>query len=461
MSQIALLGALEIGLVYGLVALGVFLSFRVLSFPDLTVDGSFPLGAAVAASAIVGGIDPYLATGCAIVAGALAGLVTAVLNVRFRILHLLASILTMIALFSINLRIMGRPEHRAARPSRPCSARSRAWALPARCSSRCSSARSCSRSPPCSRASSRATTASACARPAPIRAWRAPRASRPARTICVGMALSNAMVALAGALFAQTNGFADVTIGTGTIVVGLAAVIVGETILPARRIGIAIVACVLGSILYRLAIAAALNADVLGLEASDLNLVTAVLVGLALILPGARNPLKALAAASRPGMIEVHGLGVTFARGSVLETRALTDVDLAIPAGQFVTVIGSNGAGKTTLLNALTGDVRPDRGRIVVDGQDVTAWPAPARARLIARVFQDPLAGSCEALSIEENLALAAARGRARGLRPALDRDAARAPARAARPPRPRPRAAALPTAWACSRAASARRSAC
>ena len=150
------------------------------------------------------------------------------------------------------------------------------------------------------------------------------------RTVCVGMALSNAMVALAGALFAQTNGFADVTIGTGTIVVGLAAVIVGETILPARRIGLAILACVLGSILYRLAIAAALNADVLGLEASDLNLVTAVLVGLALILPGARNPLKALRCAA-PGMIEVQGLGVTFARDRVLETRALTDVDLAIP----------------------------------------------------------------------------------------------------------------------------------
>ena len=121
-------------------------------------------------------------------------------------------------------------------------------------------------------------------------------------------------------------------------------------------------------------------------------------------------------------MIEVRGLGVTFGRGSVLEARALTDVDLAIPAGQFVTVIGSNGAGKTTLLNALTGDVRPDRGRIVVDGQDVTGWPAPARARLLARVFQDPLAGSCEALSIEENLALAAARGRARGLALAVTR---------------------------------------
>jgi putative ABC transport system permease protein len=295
MSQIALLGALEIGLVYALVALGVFLSFRVLSFPDLTVDGSFPLGAAVAASAIVGGVDPYLATGCALVAGALAGLVTAVLNVRFRILHLLASILTMIALFSINLRIMGRPniallgEPTVLSPFegvglagpvlQPLLVGVVALAVAALLARFLASDYGLGM---------RATGAN----PRMARA----QGIETGRTICVGMALSNAMVALAGALFAQTNGFPDVTIGTGTIVVGLAAVIVGETILPARRIGSAIVACVLGSILYRLAIAAALNADVLGLEASDLNLVTAVLVGLALILPGARNPLKALAA---------------------------------------------------------------------------------------------------------------------------------------------------------------------
>ena len=295
MSQIALLGALEIGLIYGLVALGVFLSFRVLSFPDLTVDGSFPLGAAVAASAIVGGIDPYLATGCAVVAGALAGLVTALLNVRFKILHLLASILTMIALFSINLRIMGRPnialltEPTVLSPFeglgladaalKPLFLGALVLAVAALLARFLASDYGLGM---------RATGAN----PRMARA----QGIETGRTICVGMALSNAMVALAGALFAQTNGFADVTIGTGTIVVGLAALIVGETILPARRIGIAILACVLGSILYRLAIAAALNADVLGLEASDLNLVTAVLVGLALILPGARNPVKALAA---------------------------------------------------------------------------------------------------------------------------------------------------------------------
>jgi len=120
-------------------------------------------------------------------------------------------------------------------------------------------------------------------------------------------------------------------------------------------------------------------------------------------------------------MIEIKNLTVTFNSGTPMETRALQGLDLEIPGGQFVTVIGSNGAGKSTLLNALTGDVRPERGSVTVGGTNVTGWPAPARAGLIARVFQDPLAGSCEALSIEENMALAAARGRARGLSRALN----------------------------------------
>jgi len=105
----AFMGTLEIGFVYGLVAIGVYLTFRVLDFPDLTVDGSFTLGAAVAAAMIVSGINPFLATGCAMLAGSMAGMVTAWLNLRFNILHLLASILTMTALYTINLRIMGKP----------------------------------------------------------------------------------------------------------------------------------------------------------------------------------------------------------------------------------------------------------------------------------------------------------------------------------------------------------------
>jgi putative ABC transport system permease protein len=114
------------------------------------------------------------------------------------------------------------------------------------------------------------------------------------RLILLGMALSNALVALAGALFAQSQGSADISMGVGVIVVGLAAVILGEAIVPGRRIALATLGCILGSILYRLAVAFALNADVLGLQAQDLNLLTAILVALAMVLPGERRRFRAL-----------------------------------------------------------------------------------------------------------------------------------------------------------------------
>ena len=295
MNIVAFLGAIEIGLVFGLVALGVFLSFRVLSFPDLTVDGSFPLGAAVTATLIVNGTDPYLATGIAMLAGALAGLLTAFLNLRFGILHLLASILTMIALYSINLRIMRKPNvailneptvlspfeglgliNMYVKPLFAGIVLSVTAALLARflLSEYGLAMRATGANPRMARAQGVNT----------------------AETIYVGMAMSNALVALAGALFAQINGFADVTMGTGTIVVGLAAVILGEAIFGTRSVTVWMIGCIAGSVVYRIAVAFALNASVLGLHASDLNLVTALLVAVALVLPGARNPLRALIA---------------------------------------------------------------------------------------------------------------------------------------------------------------------
>jgi putative ABC transport system ATP-binding protein len=119
-------------------------------------------------------------------------------------------------------------------------------------------------------------------------------------------------------------------------------------------------------------------------------------------------------------MIELRDLHVTFGRGTPLEKQALRGIDLTIPAGQFVTVIGSNGAGKSTVLGALAGDVIAESGTVTIDGTDVTRWSTPRRAGLVARVFQDPMAGTCASLSIEENMALAAARGRRRGLGPAV-----------------------------------------
>ncbi len=121
-------------------------------------------------------------------------------------------------------------------------------------------------------------------------------------------------------------------------------------------------------------------------------------------------------------MIRLRGAKVTFNKGTALETRALRGVDLVVPAGQFVTVIGSNGAGKSTLLNSIAGEQRLEAGTLLVDDADITQWPVWRRAGVIARMFQDPRAGICEPMSIIENIAVANARTRPRGLRFALGR---------------------------------------
>ncbi len=296
MSDIAFYGALETGLLFALVAFGIFISFRVLDFPDLTVDGSFPLGAAISATLIVSGVNPWLATGAALFGGALAGMITALLNVKLKILHLLASILTMIALYSINLRIMGKPNiallgeetvltflEQTGLPYYLVSPIAFAivalavlgllvWFF------------------------STDTGLAMRATGANPKMASAQGISTPGM-IVLGMAVSNALVALAGALFAQSQGVADVTMGVGVIVVGLASVIGGEALLSTRTLFLSILACLIGAILYRLAIALALNADFIGLEAQDLNLVTALLVAFAIVLPGAKSSLKSSLAA--------------------------------------------------------------------------------------------------------------------------------------------------------------------
>ena len=284
MSLFSLFGALEVGLIFGLVALGVFISFRLLRFPDLTVDGSFPLGGAVCAVLIANGTDPFLATLIATAAGALAGMVTAALNVHLKIMDLLASILMIIALYSINLRIMRRPNIPLIMEPTMFSMLQPEWLadyvarplilllvviaakimLDMYFSTRQGLAiRATGSNPRMARAQGVNTGAMA----------------------ILGMAISNALVALAGAMFAQTQGGADISMGIGTIVIGLAAVIVGESILPARRIFYLTLAVILGAIVYRFFIALALNSDFIGLQAQDLNLITAVLVVIALVIP--------------------------------------------------------------------------------------------------------------------------------------------------------------------------------
>ncbi len=290
MSLFSLLGAVEIGLIFSLVALGVFISFRLLRFPDLTVDGSFPLGGAVCAVLIASGTNPYWATLAAMAAGALAGLITGWLNVKLKIMDLLASILMMIALYSINLRIMGspnvplindptlltllQPEGLSDYVARPLILLVLVVAVKLGldwffATERGLAIRATGSNPRMARAQGINTGA----------------------MVLLGMAVSNGLVGLAGALFAQTQGGADISMGIGTIVIGLAAVIVGESILPSRKLVLATLAVVIGAIVYRFLIALALNSDFIGLKAQDLNLVTALLVTVALVLPQIKRKL--------------------------------------------------------------------------------------------------------------------------------------------------------------------------
>jgi putative ABC transport system permease protein len=262
------------------------MSFRTLDFPDLTADGSFPLGGAVAGVAIIAGINPWLACLFGMMAGAVAGVVTAWLHVKLGILQLLASILVMVALYSVNLRIMGAPnlpllgEHTVF--STLVTNENGYWM---RCviiggviiiaklfldwffSTETG-------------LSMRATGSN-------LRMAQAQGINTSWVTI-MGMAISNSLIALGGALFVQTQGGADISIGIGTIVIGLAAVIIGETIIPAKRIWLITFAVILGAVIYKLFIQVALSSDTLrsiGFGSQDLNLITALLVVIALQLP--------------------------------------------------------------------------------------------------------------------------------------------------------------------------------
>jgi putative tryptophan/tyrosine transport system permease protein len=292
LTLFAFVGAIETGLVFALVALGSFLTFRLLDFPDLTVEGSFPLGAAVTAKMMVAGLDPWSATVVGGVVGCIAGLATAYLNLKLRILHILASILIAIALYSVNLRIMNGPNVGLLNMPTVYSLGER-LGIP-------------SLYVPLIVVAVVVIVAKvlldlflATGFGLALRATGAnPRMAKANGInvnlmICVGLAIANGLTGVAGGLFAQMLGAADVSMGIGVIVIALAAVIGGTAVLPSRLIPILTLSCVLGSIVYRIAIAFALNSDFVGLSASDVNLVTAILVAIALVAPGSKfRPFK-------------------------------------------------------------------------------------------------------------------------------------------------------------------------
>jgi putative ABC transport system permease protein len=292
-----LLGALTIGFILSLLALGVYISFRIFEFPDITAEGSLTLGASVAAVLLVHRWEPLTATVAGAAAGLLSGTLTGVLAMKFKINRLLSGILTMTALYSVNLRIMGKSNIPLMTGTTMVSQTEEwgkqffgqaalivwGWEVPVR------DAALIVMVPALILAVSallffffrtnlgtamRATGDNA----QMIRAL----GSDDALMVTLGLALSNSLIALSGALLAQYQGFADVQMGIGMVVWGLASVIIGEALVGTRQLGFAITGAVMGSILFRLLVAMALR---WGLNPNDLKLITAAFVFAALILP--------------------------------------------------------------------------------------------------------------------------------------------------------------------------------
>jgi putative ABC transport system permease protein len=293
-----LVGALTIGLILSLLALGVFISFRIFEFPDITADGSITLGASLAAALLVHQVHPVAATAAALVAGAIAGALTAIIHTRFAVNRLLSGILVMTALYSINLHIMGKSNVPLLSETTLATMAERAgtaltgsandlvvagWNLAVRDASMLVWALILVIAISILLFAFFRTNLGLAMQAAGDNAQMIRALGVNVDTMLVlGLALSNGLVALSGALLAQYQGFADVQMGIGMVVWGLASIIIGEALVGVRQLGLLIAGGILGSVLFRLLVAIALRG---GLNPNDLKLVTAVFVFAALVVP--------------------------------------------------------------------------------------------------------------------------------------------------------------------------------
>ena len=289
MSMSLITSTLWQGLLWGILALGVFLTYRVLDIADLTVEGSYPLGAAVGVSYIAGGGSPAMAVVLAFLAGSVAGVVTGLLHTKLKIPALLAGILTMIGLYSINIRVMGDKSNVSILRMDTIYTFFENFGL-----GKNESILICGlifvvvligflywffgteigaaiRATGCNKQMIRAQGVDTDV------------------TIILGLLISNGMVAMAGALIGQSQGFADVGMGTGTIVIGLASVIIGEVLFGTRNFMNWLLAVVGGSIVYRVVIATVLK---MGMNQNDMKLLTASIVVIALAMPLIKEKIK-------------------------------------------------------------------------------------------------------------------------------------------------------------------------
>ena len=431
-----LIDILNEGLMYALLAMGMYITYSILDFPDLSVDGTFPLGAVLSGVLIIQGVDPWLCLVISFAAGMAAGVLTGLMHVKLRITPLLCGIIMYTAMLSVNLVILKAGTDGKAVASfftkNTIFNSGIASLIPKNIGEGGFYIRTvvialilvivCKLLLDLYLKTKhglllRATGAND--------KYTVMLGRNPGSMKIFGLALGNGFAALAGSVIAQNKGSADQQMGIGMVVLGLASVIIGLSLFRRVKFMKGTTMVILGSLVYKAAYQIVLS---LGIPTDFNNLMKALIFLVALMLGGSelRKLITSLGKKPEPvksdSKLALSNITKVFNRGTVDESKLFDNFTLDVNDGDFISVVGSNGSGKTTMLNIVCGGIQPDSGAVVFNGENIVLSKEYERARKIGRVLQDPKMGTCGSLTILENLALADNKLHPFGLSPAVNR---------------------------------------